>query len=107
MSIDVKYHGMYAFVKHTDLLQWFDRNYRYNDSSEFYQLRQRYATPRDVHLVLLYRFEGNKTYCKINCPINPLPVKGEFEVPTVSRVIEFLQQQKWQIEYRLPTHLLE
>lgn len=59
------------------------------------------AKERPVNLVLLIRHEydrvagKNHIFCKVKCPINPLPVKGEFEVPSVSAVERFLRDAGW------------
>lgn len=60
-----------------------------------------YAKERTVNLVLLIRYEydhatgKNHVFCKIKCPINPLPVKGEFEVPSVNAIEHFLRDAGW------------
>lgn len=110
MSTNYNYTSAYIFTKHTNLLQWFDTNYHHELESNYHmrslgfnQLRQSYATSRDVQLILLCRFDGAKIYCKIKCPINPLPVKGEFEVPSISCITKFLQQEGWEIKQKCHT----
>lgn len=63
---------------------------------------ERYAKSRAVTLILRVRrvvVDGTvtKTLCTINCPINPLPVKGEFEVPSMHVIIRFLCNNDWKI----------
>lgn len=59
------------------------------------------AKERPVNLVLLIRYEYDRvagkdhTFCKVKCPINPLPVKGEFEVPSVNAIEHFLSDAGW------------
>ncbi|MCI6806314.1 MAG: hypothetical protein MR912_12140 [Prevotella sp.] len=54
-----------------------------------------------MNLVLLIRHEydrvagKNHIFCKVKCPINPLPVKGEFEVPSVNAIEHFLRDAGW------------
>ena len=114
MPITTNYSGAYIFTKHTDLTQWFDTNYKnevgagyLNCSVGFNQLRQSYSKPREVQLILLFRFDGNKHYCKIKCPINPIPVKGEFEAPSVGCVQRFLQNEGWIFKQKLPISFLK
>lgn len=58
-----------------------------------------YNKEREIQLALSLRTErtvnGTKCYCKISCPVNPLPVKGEFEVPSFGVIYEWLYQQGW------------
>lgn len=114
MSITTNYTGACIFIKHTNLLEWFNTNFSdemragySNCSVGFNQLRQRYADPRDVQLILLFRFDDNKCYCKIKCPINPLPVKGEFEAPSLVCVQRFLKNEGWVFERKLPISFLK
>ena len=104
----------YIYTKCTDLLPWFDNRYSrelaadyHRRSVGFNQLRQSYATVRDVNLVLLVRYENDKCYCKIKCPINPMPVKGEFEAPSLACVDRFLQREGWKLDRKLPVNLLK
>lgn len=108
------YTDAYIFTKHTDLLQWFDIAYHrelennyHNRSLGFNQLRQSYATPRDVQLILLVRYEDNKVFCKIKCPINPLPTKGEFKAVSLNAVIKFLNKEEWKLKQKLPFTFLK
>ena len=52
-----------------------------------------------VGLVLLVRKDGNGTHCRIKCPANPLPVKGEFLAPGLEPVLRFLSRDGWQVEH--------
>lgn len=93
MSITTNYSVAYIYTKHTDLLQWFDINYS-SQMSMGYQL-------------LLVRFDGNKHYCKIKCPINPIPVKGEFETPSLGCIQKFLNNDGWRMERKIPISFLK
>lgn len=62
----------------------------YKDAAKTY-----FAKERDIQLILLSRVENGKTFCKIKCPVNPLPIKGEFEVPTFSVIQNFLMENGW------------
>lgn len=54
-----------------------------------------YATNKDITLNVYVRYEDNHVYCKVQCPINPLPVKGEFEVPALYVLQNFLENNGW------------
>ena len=110
MPTTTNYSVAYIFTKHTDLLQWFDKHYsdiHQNSPFHFNQLRQHYAKPREVELILLVRFDGDKHYCKIKCPINPIPVRGEFEAPSLSCVQRFLINEGWILKQKLPISFLK
>ena len=61
-----------------------------------------YARERDVQLILLVRYEKGKCICRIQCPINPLPIKGEFEAPSIGAVSHTLQTMGWTYKEKLP-----
>lgn len=112
--IATNYTRAYIFTKHTNLLQWFDKKYSRElnlescrRSAGFNQLRQHYATPRDVQLMLLCRFDGDKIYCKIRCPINPLPIRGEFEVSSIRDITQFLNSNGWVLKDQLFTAMFK
>lgn len=63
--------------------------------------REFYARERDVQLIAMFRFEKGKCFCKIKCPINPLPVKGEFEVPSCNALAAFLETNGWTFKEKL------
>lgn len=99
----MKYDCVMLFKKWTSLESYFDSHESkfYCDPEKRDTIRANYAKERLVNLVLLIRNEYDHTtgkchvFCKINCPINPLPVKGEFEVPSVNAVEHFLLDAGW------------
>lgn len=97
MSIVVNYDMAIIFTKHTNLLQWFNHNYNSRSLSDdqVNHAVEYYSKMQDVELVLLARHEDGHTYCKIKCPINPLPIRGEFDAISVASVTQFLQQDGW------------
>ena len=109
------YHFAIIFAKHTNLLPWFDAQHGiYSHLShspvEYDRARAMYARDRDVQLILLVRYElgrAGRPYCKIKCPINPLPVRGEFEAASLSYIIKFLQNDGWTMKQKLPITLLK
>lgn len=100
------------FTKRDNLLKWFDINgYQYAQganmeySDKYQKMRAVYATEREVRLILLVRHEEGKCICRIKCPINPLPIKGEFEAPTVGAVSHTLETMGWTYKEKLPLGL--
>lgn len=99
------------FTKRDNLSKWFnancskfitDSNLEY--SRHFCEAERRYAQERDVKLTLLVRYDNNKCICRIKCPINPLPVRGEFNAVSEHEVRKFLTSLGWTCEQRLPLY---
>lgn len=113
MLLTTQYNMAYIFIKHTDLLQWFDSKYsnelllEYTSKSVgFNQLRQSYASPRDVQLVLLIRYDSDgNLFCKIKCPINPLPIRGEFNAVSLKEISKYLAENGWTERQRISLNL--
>lgn len=100
------------FTKRTDLMSWFNGKYPYvsedyNKSVGFRQFKKDCARVRDVQLILLVRYEPGHTYCKIKCPVNPLPFRGEFEPVSLKHITKLLQNEGWEIKTELPISLLK
>ena len=93
----MKYKHAMVFSKHTDLLPFFyGKCSGANITNERYaRIKAQYARERDVQLILLSRYEHGKMICRIKCPVNPMPVKGEFVPCDISSVVKFLIQQGW------------
>lgn len=93
------------FTKRDNLSKWFNANcskFITDDNLEY--SRRRYAQERDVKLTLLVRYDNNKCICRIKCPINPLPVRGEFNAVSEHEVRKFLTSLGWTCEQRLPLY---
>lgn len=111
------YTGAIIFTKFTNLTPYFESrfgsmNNTHSTSLGFNQLKQSYSRDRDVQLILLYRYErgidnASHFMCKIKCPINPLPIKGEFEVVSIAQIIQFLEREGWSVKQKLPISLLK
>lgn len=98
------------FTKRDNLLKWFSANDTfYAQGTDAYQrARAVYAKEREIQLILLVRFnEKGKPICRIKCPINPLPIKGEFEAPTVGAVSHTLETMGWTYKEKLPLGLFK
>ena len=81
-----------TFVKRTNLME-FRRHIPTSDSvvPESY-----YSKEQDVRLVVTERITaGQRIFVRISCPINPLPVKGEFEIPSWGALKQFLEANGW------------
>lgn len=82
------YHTAYIFSKRDNLLKHF-----WGKSNLFSQ--EHYAREKKVQLILLVRHEKGKCICRIKCPINPLPLKGEFEPVNAAEVQRLLVTLGW------------
>jgi hypothetical protein len=108
------YSRAFIFHKETDLMPYFDtikEKIGYNpDFPSHQRTKARYEAKRDVQLIALLRWEevpnnkmGGMTarqrcMCRIKCPINPIPVIGEFEIPSPYHICEFLRELGWTLE---------
>ena len=110
------YHTAIIYTKRDNLRKWFDANNHLFISggnmeySEHYQkMRAHYAQDRDVQLILLVRHEDvriggtikNKCICRIKCPINPLPIKGEFECVSTGEMTRLLASMGWKYKEKV------
>ena len=105
------YKMLVIFSKPTNLIQFMDHAQEYQCASQntLDNLRKHYAKERNVSLILQVKFTDtdHKTMCRIKCPINPLPVKGWFEVPTLSILKKFLRDQGWVEAQTISAELLD
>ena len=110
------YHTAIIYTKRDNLSKWFAANSHLFISggnmeySEHYQkMREHYAQDRDVQLILLVRHEDvriggtikNKCICRIKCPINPLPIKGEFECVSTGEMTRLLASMGWKYKEKV------
>lgn len=93
-----------TFVKRDNLLQWLRHN---RNTPVTPTTLDMYSRERNVQLVLWVRYDKCDTYCKISCPINPLPTKGEFKAASLSAVCKFLQDDGWVFVNNLPLSLMD
>ena len=93
----MKHQYVVTYIKRTNLLDYM----RGNEDTCADQIRCEsarnayYSKERDVRLILLIRYENGNAFCTIKCPINPLPVKGEFQVPSMHALNTFLVNHGW------------
>lgn len=88
----IKYHTVYRFTKRDNLLSWYEDRPDINHTPS---IREYYAREREIQLMLLVRHEEGKCICRIKCPINPLPIKGEFNATSSADVIRLLASLGW------------
>ena len=81
----------WVFTKKGNLLPWlYSKGAPISDQAEAF-----YARERELQLILLIRNDRDGIHCKIKCPVNPLPIKGEFTVPCMSAIYDFLLRDGW------------
>ena len=95
-----KYTMVYIYTKKGNLMEYFYAMQRKCDNPAAAEsLRKMYEAEREIQLIAMFRWEhsgmGIKHFCKIKCPVNPMPVKGEFEIPSVGALIDFLKKNGW------------
>lgn len=99
------YHTAYIYTKHTNLMPWLQSNYikfgTHGTTEQAQRIREMYSKDRDVQLILLVRHEDGKRYCRIKCPINPLPIKGEFETTTAADVGRLIMSMGWSFSHKI------
>ena len=90
------YHTAIIYTKRDNLLKWLNSRYsKFRDAQEAARIRAEYATEREIQLILLVRHEEGKCICRIKCPINPLPIKGEFQCVSTSEMTRLLSSMGW------------
>lgn len=100
------YHTAIIYTKHTNLLPWLDGQYNIPRDS---QVREYYSRNREVQLILLVRHEDiriggdikHRCICRIKCPINPLPIKGEFECVSTGEMTKLLTSMGWKYKEKI------
>lgn len=102
------YHTAYIYTKHDNLSKWFDVNCskfivdgNMEYSAHFVRAEAHYAQERIVKLVILVRHEAGKCICRIKCPINPLPIKGEFETTAAADVGRLIMSMGWNFSHKI------
>lgn len=111
----MKYDIVYQFTKKGNLLDYFHQrvdgmNIATAERYDYWQ--EYYAREREINLYAMVRYsmvpdECTQVICKIKCPINPLPVKGEFVIPSESSLITFLRANGWDYKQKIPLHMFE
>ena len=106
---------VYVFTKKANLLPYFSNasvSMKIPNKDTYNRLREYYAKEREVQLLAMFRWERTdnkyKCICRIKCPINPMPVKEEFETPgSTSPVLSFLKENGWEFKQKINTSLFK
>lgn len=113
-----KYSLVCIYTKKGNLLPYFGAKETHFIQGRFYsspqaklehiqRLHNHYAQEREIQLIAMFRLEGSKCFCKIKCPVNPLPVKGEFEVPCHGAIASFLKANGWTFKQKIHPNMFE
>ena len=90
----MKYSQIITFVKQGNLLPYAETVARGKNMSE--AERKYYERNRVLTLHAYLRFTPDrKVFCVIKCPVNPIPVRGEFELPGIYVLERFLHDNGW------------
>lgn len=93
------YHTAIIYTKHTNLMPWLQSKYTkfgtHGTTEHALRIREMYSKDREVQLILLVRHEDGKCICRIKCPINPLPIKGEFQCVSTGEMSKLLKSMGW------------
>ena len=86
--------------------------YRQFNANPSERTRAYYEAEREIQLIALMRWETDgakksKCFCRIKCPVNPLPVKGEFELPCVEALRKFLEANGWTFKQTIYSGMFE
>lgn len=99
------YHTAIIYTKRDNLLKWLQHNYKifgtHGSSEEANRIRAEYEREREIQLILLVRHEEGKCICRIRCPINPLPIKGEFQCVSTSEMTRLLTSMGWTYKQKI------
>lgn len=104
-----KYHSALIFTKRTNMSEYCTGKVtqRVASNEAFNRMCEYYAKEREVQLIAMFRWENGKCFCKIKCPINPLPVKGEFETPSYGAITRFLANNGWKFKQKVYSRMFE
>ena len=105
-----KYITAIIFTKNGNLNDFLYTNKELSHWTDFTpteRAKEYYGKEREIQLILLTRYEGNKLFCKIKCPVNPLPIKGEFEVPSYKAIYDFLVSNGWSFKQKFYPRMFE
>lgn len=99
------YHTAIIYTKRDNLLKWLQANYEifgsHGSDEKAKRIRAEYAKEREIQLILLVRHEEGKCICRIKCPINPLPIKGEFQCVSTSEMTRLLASMGWKYKEKV------
>lgn len=95
----IKVTNMIQFKRHTNLLSYYNTKVASGQFKATEAIRSYYAKERDVTLLLIFGITADGTkVAKIKCPINPLPIIGEFCYTNTQSMIDLLDGLGWEID---------
>lgn len=92
-NYSAKYSSIMTFTKKGNLLAFASR--KGMDISKR-SVQDIYGREREIQLVASIRVDNGKIYCQIKCPVNPLPIKGEFEIVSPNELRKLLENLGWE-----------
>ena len=105
------YHTAIIYTKHTNLMPWLHSRYEmfgtHGTTEQAQRIHEMYSKDRDVQLILLVRHEEGKCICRIKCPINPLPIKGEFQCVFTSTMTWLLASRAWTCKEKVHSEMFK
>lgn len=115
----MKYDRVLIFTKKGNLLDYLYTNKGSANVTNPEKAREYYGMERDIQLIACLRWEDfpvstrkgivqmSKCFCKIKCPVSPLPVKGEFELASMDALRAFLKADGWKLKENISTRMFE
>lgn len=101
-----KYSVVYLYTKRTSMRDYCtDKVLMPHQPEVRKRMAEQYSREREVELLVMFRWEKGKCFCKIKCPINPMPVKGEFQAPSPHSVFDFLNDHGWNFERKINPYM--
>ena len=102
-----KYTHIIIYTKMSNLMPYLDGKASHMTDEQVICSERHYGNMREVQLIAMFRWENGKCFCKIKCPINPLPVKGEFETPSMGVIDRFLKNNGWRFKQKIYPRMFE
>lgn len=98
--MEMKYSLAYLYQKKGNLAPWYmtQQAAKGNYSK---QVPKYYMVEREINLVVFVRYENHHCYCCVKCPVNPLPIKGEFEAFSLAELSRFLKTLGWDFKEKI------
>lgn len=108
----MQYQRVLIFTKKANLLNYLQTD-KVASRCSVEKAKEYYGREREIQLIARIRWETNGQYgkekcvCSIKCPVNPLPVKGEFELPSLDSLRSFLKANGWTLKQDVYAGLFE
>lgn len=115
----MKYDYVLVFTKKGNLLDYMNTDKGSRIIANVKKAKEYYGQERNIQLVASVRWEEfpvstrkgivqmPKCFCRIKCPVNPIPVKGEFELPSMESLLTFLKANGWEMKYKMNSNFFE